>query len=54
MRQRDPADRASAFEAFWAEVGAVVSEDLIDEVPGTDGNAGREVTDPESEDFWEA
>jgi hypothetical protein len=32
----------------------VVVEDLIDEVPGTDGNAGGEVADPESEDFWEA
>ena len=53
MRQRDPADGASALEAFWAEVGAVVGEDLIDEVPGADGYAGGEVTDPEAEDFWE-
>ena len=54
MRQRDAADGASALEAFGSEVGAVVGEDLIDEVPGTDGDPGREVTDPESEDFWEA
>jgi hypothetical protein len=54
VRQRYPTDGASALEAFGAEVGAVVGEDLIDEVSGTDGNAGREVTDPESEDFWEA
>ena len=54
MRQRDPADGASALEAFWAEVGAMVGEDLIDEVLGANGYPGREVTDPESEDFWEA
>ena len=33
MRQRDAADGSRSLEAFWAEVGAVVSEDLINEVP---------------------
>jgi hypothetical protein len=32
----------------------MVSEDLINEVPGADGHPGREVTNPETEDFWEA
>ena len=54
MRQRDAADGTSSVDAFWAEVGAMVSEDLINEVPGADGHPGREVTDPEAEDFREA
>ena len=54
MRQRDAADGTSALDAFWSEVGAVVSEDLINEVPGADGHPGREVTNPEAENFWEA
>jgi len=32
----------------------VVLEDLVNEVLGADGHAGREVADAESEDFWQA
>ena len=50
----DAADGSCAVEAFWAEVRAVVLEDLVNEVLGADGHAGREVADAESEYFGQA